>query len=56
MSDRRSRQRRVVVVFGVLAGVVAILAFVAGISFELGRWLARSDTDNNLPPVEDWFR
>ena len=52
---RRDRQLRKLAVFAAVGMALSLTAFVAGIAFELGRWIARMDTDNALAPVEDWF-
>ena len=50
MSSRRDRHRRKALVFLTLGAVVWFLAFFAGMAFELGRWVARMDTDNPYIP------
>lgn len=51
---RRTRQTETLVVFAQLLALVSIVSFVGGISFEMGRWIARSDTDNNFADITLW--
>lgn len=54
--SRRKRQVTALLGLVMVMGVVSAAAFIGGISFELGRWFARRDTDNSLVPVEDWLQ